>query len=381
VAENAKKSKWERTSVTNLLRNRESGNYYARVKVNGKQKWRALKTKVFTVAKLKLIDVQKALRTQGRLAKGRNFEGAEDETKVAFYISAYSARLDEDSEIKDATRSRSKDSIKTLVKTWPELPGSDVRHVTEADCRQWSKKTLREGTGFIAPNVKTVRKGMSASNYNKCLTALWSSFDIAVENGIVPTNVSRVLPRKPTGTKELHLPSVAEFNQILKLMATAGSRWSIDAADLASLMAYTGGRLRETTKLTWSHLNADQTLITLPGTKTKASVNRPVPVFKKLRSLLDKIRKRRGPEAKTAHIAGVGSCLNALKSGCRKVGVKPLTHHDLRHFFATRCIESGVDIPTVSKWLGHADGGALAMRTYGHLRQEHSLQQAKKVAF
>jgi integrase len=35
-------------------------------------------------------------------------------------------------------------------------------------------------------------------------------------------------------------------------------------------------------------------------------------------------------------------------------------------------IESGVDIPTVSRWLGHKDGGALAMRVYGHLRQEHS---------
>ena len=28
----------------------------------------------------------------------------------------------------------------------------------------------------------------------------------------------------------------------------------------------------------------------------------------------------------------------------------------------------GVDIPTVSRWLGHKDGGALAMKVYGHLR-------------
>jgi hypothetical protein len=27
------------------------------------------------------------------------------------------------------------------------------------------------------------------------------------------------------------------------------------------------------------------------------------------------------------------------------------------------CIESGLDIPTISRWLGHSDGGALAMRT------------------
>jgi len=35
------KKKWERTSVTDLLRNRKNVNYYARVKVNGKQKSRA----------------------------------------------------------------------------------------------------------------------------------------------------------------------------------------------------------------------------------------------------------------------------------------------------------------------------------------------------
>jgi hypothetical protein len=44
-------------------------------------------------------------------------------------------------------------------------------------------------------------------------------------------------------------------------------------------------------------------------------------------------------------------------------------------------IESGVDIPTVARWLGHKDGGALAMKTYGHLRNEHSQQMAQKVKF
>ena len=55
--------------------------------------------------------------------------------------------------------------------------------------------------------------------------------------------------------------------------------------------------------------------------------------------------------------------------------------HDLRHFFATTCIEQGVDIPTEAKWLGHQDGGALAMRVYGHLRDEHSKEQASKLKF
>ena len=53
----------------------------------------------------------------------------------------------------------------------------------------------------------------------------------------------------------------------------------------------------------------------------------------------------------------------------------------LRHLFATVGIEAGIDIPTVSRWLGHKDGGALAMKTYGHLRREHSLAQAQKMSF
>jgi hypothetical protein len=49
--------------------------------------------------------------------------------------------------------------------------------------------------------------------------------------------------------------------------------------------------------------------------------------------------------------------------------------------FATTCIESGIDIPTVSRWLGYKDGGALAMRVYGHLRDDHSRAEAGRVSF
>jgi integrase len=63
------------------------------------------------------------------------------------------------------------------------------------------------------------------------------------------------------------------------------------------------------------------------------------------------------------------------------LSIARFTHHDLRHLFATRCIESGVDIPTVSRWLGHKDGGALAMKVYGHLRDQHSVSMAQRVTF
>ena len=93
------------------------------------------------------------------------------------------------------------------------------------------------------------------------------------------------------------------------------------------------------------------------------------------------MKSKRPDEAKTAAVMRVRECQRAMDRAAKIVGIARITHHDLRHLFATRCIESGVDIPTVSRWLGHQDGGALCMKTYGHLRDEHSTNEAKKVAF
>jgi integrase len=77
----------------------------------------------------------------------------------------------------------------------------------------------------------------------------------------------------------------------------------------------------------------------------------------------------------------VRECQKAMTRAAKEINMARITHHDLRHLFATRCIESGVDIPTVSRWLGHKDGGALAMKVYGHLRDQHSTEMASKVKF
>jgi integrase len=80
-------------------------------------------------------------------------------------------------------------------------------------------------------------------------------------------------------------------------------------------------------------------------------------------------------------VAGVCECQKAIDSAYKKLGITRFIHHDLRHLCATRCIEFGVDIPTVSRWLGPSDGGALAMKTCGHLRDQHSTTMAQKVVF
>ena len=42
---------------------------------------------------------------------------------------------------------------------------------------------------------------------------------------------------------------------------------------------------------------------------------------------------------------------------------------------------SGIDFLTVSRWLGHKDGGILLGRSYAHLANEHRKTQAARLNF
>jgi integrase len=299
---------------------------------------------------------------------------------LAGFIGEYRERTARDPFLKPATKHRREIAVKALLKTWPDLARRDARKITRADCQRWGASALAKGTGFIAPRAKTRRSGMSASAFNKCVDALRAILDLACEDGVARENPAKGLRKAPMRRKRLELPSVTQFHAIVKSVAGAGARQSRDCADMVRLLAYSGARLKEATALRWRDVDVAHNRMTVAGTKSESS-DRIIPIFRPLAGLLAEIRRRRGEEPADAPILRIHECKGALRSACLAVGVKRLTHHDLRHLFATCCIESGVDIPTVSRWLGHADGGNLAMRTYGHLRQEHSIAQARKVRF
>jgi len=149
-------------------------------------------------------------------------------------------------------------------------------------------------------------------------------------------------------------------------------------------LAFTGCRKGEAGQITWRDVDLDAGEIVVrgdPETATKNWTVRRVPLIPDARALFERVRSDRPGESLDTKVFRVSECQKALDRACKKIGADRITHHDLRHLFATRCIESSVDIPTVSRWLGHKDGGALAMKTYGHLRREHSIAQAQKVSF
>jgi integrase len=355
---------WERTRLQNLVRHK-SGRYYARAFAGGKEVWKSLKTSHFSVAQAKLAEFLKEHRE--RVSNG---EG-EVSAKMTFGEAAaiHLRNLDDNLRIKPRTRDYWQQRLAALAKSWPGLNETEVRKITQLACREWAS---------------TYGKKASPTNFNNTIALLRHVFAIAIEAGVLYGNPAAVLKRAAIRGKEIALPSMDKFNALIAEMRVGHGRDSINCADFASGLAFTGCRISEAREIAWRDVDFDAGEIVVRDdseTGTKNWELRRVPLIPDACVLFQRMRSERPAESLDAKVFRVGECQKALDRACKKVGADRITHHDLRHLFATRCIESGVDIPTVSRWLGHKDGGASAMKTYGHLRREHTIAQAQRVTF
>lgn len=375
--------RFEKTAVAGLYL-RSNGTYYSRYSLNGRRTWRCLNTDVFHVAKLRHArrtgDIE-AARQQGVTINS-------DLRSLGALARALEAEVN---------HSPAAESTKRQYRVWIERLRSNWLHndFETAQARLVSVDTISELRQHLATKARRPqqpeRLGYRPAVVNQTLTALRLMLEIAVKHGAIiknPFSDSGAIRRSiylPEDTRRPELPSNENMERIFADMGRVHEPERFDettlkylqacadnAADHARFLAYSGLRLSEAQAMTWADIKGDTLIVR--GTKTDTSY-RVVPIIPPLRAHLDHLRTKRisGP------ILAVKTCIDALQRSCARLNLPTLRHHDLRHFFATACIESGVPIPTVSDWLGHADGGALLMRTYRHLRDRHSLEAAKMV--
>ncbi len=356
---------WQKSATPNLYRYVSSGIYFAQAKVGGKLIRRSLKTATYSVAVLRLGDLlkeQRRLLEAQELAAGgaMTFQEAADVLLQQF---------DANPSIKPTTRAYRRRCLVALLKSWPGLAQLDVRRLTSAQCRDWS-------TGFAAKYSPTM--------YNNTVGTLRMVLDVAVKAGVRFGNPADDVRKVKVPLKRLLLPSLEQFQRMLRVIAQGGGRFSQDCADLAAFLAYGGFRKGEAAAICWKDCDLTKERIFVAGDLELGTKNREtrwVPINSPMMALLKRLRAERPGEPPSAPVMKVQECQKAIDRACKLLEIDRITHHDLRHFFATSCIESGIDIPTVSRWLGHKDGGAMAMRVYGHLRDQHSRAMAQKVTF
>lgn len=353
-----------------------SGVFYARAKVDGIVKRASLDCDVLTTAKDRLRAKVKELKAAKPSGIAETFKDAR---------SLYETDLENDYTLAEASRNYRKARIAALLKSWPRLDGMKLEKVSVTGCREWAK-------GFS--------EKWDEQNFNNTLGTLRA----IIERGGIGHDANPAFKIKRLGVKPtvLQLPEPEQFDKLVEVIENGGSRYSRDCADLVRFLAFSGCRISEANQITWNDVDMERGEIKVHNAKRSRTSNahptRQVPVIPAMRQLLERLKVEQNPKP-TDRVCKVGECEKALTAACGVkdgerlkrtkrgkeillgIGIERITHHDLRHLFATRCIEAGVDVPTVSRWLGHVDGGALAMKVYGHLRRTHSQAQAQLVTF
>lgn len=226
------------------------------------------------------------------------------------------------------------------------------RHWLEA--LDWNVNALTED--------ELLRLAMRVANYSP---SRWNAM-LQCLRWITPN--ARVLKRRALKITRLPPPDQAEF---AALLVECDKLKRSKAGLVIDFLARTGLRISGARNVRWSDVKGGRIEYIAKGGRRCS-----VPIVDGLRGVLDRLKAIADGSGYVLPREGVRT---GLTKACRAAGVRVLTHHDLRHYFITRCIESGVDVPTVARWVGHRDGGALIGKRYFHLMDSHSVAMAAKV--
>src|SRR5206468_7245059 len=117
-----------------------------------------------------------------------------------------------------------------LQKSWPGLNETEIRKIPQADCKKWA-------TSYA--------KTASATRYNNTLAVLRHVLNVAVEAGVVYSNAAAAIKRAAVRGKQISLPTIEKFNALIAEMRAGHSRDSVNCADFAAGLAFTGCRKGE----------------------------------------------------------------------------------------------------------------------------------------
>ena len=165
------------------------------------------------------------------------------------------------------------------------------------------------------------------------------------------------------------------------------------------LTAYTGLRLGELCGLQWQDVDAGAGLLHIQrtveriaqtGGKTCLTVQPPktenserwVPIPKEMLRMLQTARKQPDSYLLTGRerVPDPRTCQYRYKALLERCGVRYRNFHCLRHSYATRCVERGVDVKSVSELLGHADVRT-TLRLYVHSSMDYKRKAVEGIGF
>lgn len=262
----------------------------------------------------------------------------------------------------------------------PFLSGYDMKDLSAVVLQDWS--------------VKLQESGLSPNTVNSVISRLKDSLKRAVKSGAIPKEFSGDIIRPKIREKKVDCLSKTEQKKIEQYVFTKQKPKFYGVL----LCLYTGLRIGELPALTWKDINLVKDRISVSkachdswingkyvkviDTPKTESSERTIPLPKQLLPILRELKKKSDCYyiigGKGEYGAQIRSYQRSFEKLLNKLNITHKGFHSLRHTFATRALECGMDIKSLSEILGHKNPN-MTLSRYAHSLYEHKADMMNKI--
>lgn len=289
--------------------------------------------------------------------------------------------------IKSRTYSRYQGIITAHIN--PTLGEQHIETLSRRDIQEFLSNQKAEG------NIRTGGGKLSATSANLMLTVLNLAFEYACDMDMVEQNPCARIRRSREDAKKVEAFTKDEQRKIENAIIK-----SEDPRLFGILLClYTGIRIGELLALEWSDVDIQQGFISVNKTvyrdkdengewqlivdkpKTMSS-DRLIPLPSYIVEMLwlrkENSRSDYVVENKKGERMSIRSYQYMFEHLTEKAGVRKLNFHALRHTFATRAIECGMDIKTLSEIMGHKNA-SITLNRYAHSMMDTKIEMMNRL--
>lgn len=356
--------RFRKAGFANLVRDKFSRVYFCRAKILGVSVVRSLETKSLQIAKVKLDALLESERERIlNLRQGQKSVGTFKALAAVWF-----AEVDADRDLKPRAKEYRAETLALLQRTWPDLNELAPHRITEAKCKDWAARFA---------GLKSARgKPFSPTRFNGCVETLRAVLEHGMNLGLLAGNPALKVERARVLPRAIVLPSPKDFRAVLKRLDALPARSR--SALMVRFLAFGGPRVSAARGVYPQDVDLKANTIRLPPIKYQ---ERPlvVPMLPDMRRVVKQLLAEH--PGGNLPLLPIKNPRRALRSVCKELGLPPLTAHDLRHLFTTHCLESGMSVAEVAALRGDKDGGAMLLKTYSHIRNEHLHRAVGRVRF
>lgn len=248
-------------------------------------------------------------------------------------------------------------------------------------------------TDLTTNGNKRTGKGLSPNFVKTILSAIQNSLKTAHLVGYLPEYSANKIKRPKIIEKQVECFTIQEQKRIEGAALSAKK----DKYRGIVLCLYTGLRIGELLALTWNDIDFEKSILSVTKTchdgnengkhiriidtpKTENS-RRQIPLSKTLIKMLKDMKKKSKCEfviadgEKPVYIRSYQRTFELL---LKKIGLPHKGFHSLRHTFATRALECGMDVKSLSEILGHKNA-TITLNRYAHSIWEHKSEMMNKL--